>query len=57
MSYTGNEVRREAEQYQAWAKQRDREQFLAYVRWIRDNHQRIRKEEGIYESECRMVSA
>lgn len=57
MSYTGDDVRREVEEYQAWARERDREQFLDYMKWLRDNAQRIRKEEGIYESELRIVPA
>lgn len=31
MSYTGEDVRREAEAYREWARQRDREQFKETV--------------------------
>jgi hypothetical protein len=57
MTYTGKDVRRDADEYQAWAKKKDDEQFKAYVAWLRESYQRIKREEGIYESECRVVSA
>ena len=31
MAYTGEDVRREAEEYREWARQRDREQFKETV--------------------------
>lgn len=55
MSYTVQDLQRESAEYKAWAKERDRQQFLEYMQWLRENIQRIHKEEGIYESECRVI--
>lgn len=55
MSYTSTDVAREAREYKEWAKQRDREQFVEYMAWLRANAQRIKREEGIHESECRVI--
>lgn len=44
MSYTSEDVRREADEYREWARQKDREQLKRYLAWIRENRQYIKKE-------------
>jgi hypothetical protein len=43
MSYTSEDLRRDAEEYQEWARERDREQFVAYMNWLREHRQYIKK--------------
>lgn len=43
MSYTSEDLRRDAEEYREWARQKDREQFTAYMAWLRDHRQYIKK--------------
>lgn len=43
MSYTGKDVQREANEYNAWAKEQDRKQFLAYMEWLRNNREYIKR--------------
>lgn len=45
MKYTSEDVRRDAEEYREWARERDREQFVAYINWLRDHRQYIKKEQ------------
>ena len=38
MKYTSENVRREAEAYRKWAKERDKEQYMKRLDFIRKNH-------------------
>lgn len=45
VKYTGADVRREAEAYREWAKQRDREQFHQVTRAQMQAHDEMRNQE------------
>jgi hypothetical protein len=53
MAYTYEDVRRDAEEYLEWARQKDREQFIKYVEWLRGNREYI-KRSGQYEAHRRL---
>jgi hypothetical protein len=43
MAYTSEDLRKDKEDYKAWAKPRDREQFLEYVEWLRNNRGHLKR--------------
>lgn len=42
--FNTDELRREVEEYQEWAREKDREQFQNYIKWLKENRQYIKKE-------------
>ena len=43
MAFTGEDVRRMAEEYREEARREDRKQFLQYIAWLRSNREYIKR--------------
>lgn len=43
MAYTSEDLRKDAEAYREWARQKDREQFTQYIEWVRSNREYIKR--------------
>jgi hypothetical protein len=43
MSYTSEDLRRDKEEYREWARQKDSEQITAYMNWLREHREYIKR--------------
>lgn len=41
--FTSEDVRKNKEEYRAWAKAKDREQYMEHLQWLRENAHRLKR--------------